>query len=149
MDTQEIQIEIQKQYRDKITRYTYYQIALAVAAIGFSVSFALKLNLSYCQLPLGIAILFWAVSIMLGFKYLELEMRILNTNNTYFDIILGRNHIAGEHPEKIKVGADTLMSIMKDLASKSPTLSIWQGRFLYLGMIAFIVWVITTMYFNT
>ena len=101
--TEELQKEIQKQHREKISKYTYYQIALAVAAIGFSINLAINLKLNYTQIPLGLAVICWAISIIFGFRFIELELDLLHNNNSYFDIILGKHSLSGQHPEKIKI----------------------------------------------
>lgn len=73
----EEQKEIQKQFRQQQEKYTYYVIALCVAAIGFSVHKTIGLPLKWIQIPLGVAVLFWGISIYCGLNFIRYTMHAL------------------------------------------------------------------------
>lgn len=143
------QKEIQKQFRDSQEKYIYYIIALCVAAIGFSVHKTLGVSLTKIQIPLGFAILSWAISIYSGLRFIEKRLDILFTNNQYFEILQGRNNIAGNHPEKIEIGAKVLKEIMEEKAKNVSKYFTIQKTFFFIGFLSFIVWHILEMYKNT
>ena len=65
----EIQFNIQKEFREKQEKYVYYLIALSVSAIGFSVYKTENQSLAYSQIPLALAVLSWSISIFCGLKF--------------------------------------------------------------------------------
>jgi hypothetical protein len=142
----EEQIEIQKHFRNQQEKYTYYLIALCVSAIGFSVFIAIGRKLSYSQIPLGISILAWGLSIFFGFKLIEMLLKLLSLNNEYFEVIKGNNPISGTHPEKIKIGIDTILRIIDQGNQKAGNYKKLQYSFLLLGMISFLTWIVIEMY---
>lgn len=145
----EEQKEIQKQFRQDQEKYVYYIIALCVAAIGFSVHETIGASLKLNQIPLGFAVCSWALCVFYGLRFLEKRLEILFDNNQYFEILQGRDEVAGNHPEKIIIGANVMKNIMKE---NSPIASKYfknQKRYFFLGFISFMVWHIIVMYKNT
>lgn len=138
-----------KLHRDKQEKYIYYLIALAVAAVGFSLSKTFDQPLKYSQLPLGLAVLCWALSIHNGLKFLQFDLATLYANLALFDIVEGRHELSGNHPEKIKIGIESVQSAMHDNANSGQNHSFWQIRFLYVGIILFLIWRFLEMYLLT
>lgn len=85
------QEEIRTQYRQQQEKYIYYIIALCVAAIGFSVHKTIGLPLKWTQVPLGIAVLSWGMSIYYGLRFLRGGLNILYDNHNYYEIIQGKD----------------------------------------------------------
>ncbi len=57
--------------RNQQEKLSYYIIGLAVAAMGFAIHMTIGLPLSYSQIPLGIAVLCWGLSISVGLTHLK------------------------------------------------------------------------------
>lgn len=95
----EAQIDLQKQFREKQEKYVYYIIALCVAAIGFSVTKTSGDILRWSQLPLGIAVLCWGLSIYCGLKFIAYVLSNLFANNAYLDVLSGRHPQVGVNPD--------------------------------------------------
>jgi hypothetical protein len=145
----EEQKEIQKQFRQQQEKYTYYVIALCVAAIGFSVHKTIGLPLKWIQIPLGIAVLAWGASIYCGLNFIRYTLSTLYANNAYFDIIQGQYPDIGNHPQKIEVAAWSVKQAMKSNVEKARNLSKWQYYLFLIGFISFVIWHILEMYMIT
>lgn len=142
----EEQREIQKQFRQGQEKYVYYIIALCVTAIGFSIHQTIGFSMKMTQIPLGIAVFSWIASVFYGLKFLEKRLNILYKNNVYFDLLQGRDDIAGNHPANIEIAGKVMKEIMqKEVVSASNYFN-WQKRFSFLGFISFIIWHILEMY---
>ena len=100
------------------------------------------------QIPLGIAVFSWIASVFYGLKFLEKRLNILYKNNVYFDLLQGRDDIAGSHPEKIEIGGKVMKEIMQKEVVRASIYFNWQKWFSFLGFISFIIWHILEMYTN-
>jgi hypothetical protein len=148
MDTYEIQIGIQNKFRDQQTKFTYYLIAIAVAAIAFSINIAISLKLNYYQLPLGLAVISWAISIIYGFSHISMDLSVLWTNNALLDVMMGNHGYTGTDINRIKEGREILIEILNKKSDKTSHFGMWHNRWLYIGMAFFIVWTVLKMYSN-
>lgn len=145
----EIQFNIQQEFRDKQEKYVYYLIALSVSAIGFSVYKTEKLSLTFSQIPLAIAVLSWGLSIFCGLKFLKYTISNLYANNDYFKIVKGKHPDIGNQPELIKVGVESFREAMKTNGKTMKKYFRFQSYLFYSGIILFIVWHIIEMYLKT
>jgi hypothetical protein len=145
----EEQKEIQKQFRQQQEKYTYYVIALCVAAIGFSVHKTIGLPLKWIQIPLGVAVLFWGISIYCGLNFIRYTISTLYANNVYFDIIEGRHPNIGNHPQKIEVAKKEAKKIILSNSEILRNLSKWQYYLFLIGFISFVILHILEMYMIT
>ncbi len=145
-DPQEIQRDIQKQFRTQQEKYIYYVIALSVACIGFAVNKSIDQPLKWIQIPLGISVLSWGASIVFGFSHIQKSLSILAQNSHYFELemqahILNNSQVA----ERAKELWDEM--IRKSREGIDYTRSQY-GLFLF-GIVAFIIWHILEMYLRT
>lgn len=145
----EEQKEIKREFNQRQEKYVYYIIALAVSSIGFSIYRTNGQTLKLTQIPLGIAILCWGVSIFCGLKFLQYSISILYSNYHYFEIINGNDSDIGSNDENIKIGVDAFKKAMNINVEVAGKYFNWQGILFYLGIVFFIVWHIVEMYFNT
>lgn len=142
----EVQFNIQKEFREKQEKYVYYLIALSVSAIGFSIYKTEGKSLTYFQIPLGLAVICWGVSIFCGLKFLKYVISNLYANNGYFEIIKGRHPDIGTHPDLIESGVE---GFRKAIEINGKAMKIYfklQGYLFYFGIVLFIVWHIIEMY---
>jgi hypothetical protein len=86
------------------------------------------------------------MSILYGFKLIEMILKLLSLNNECFEVIKGNNPISGIHPEKIKIGVETLFKIINQGNQKAGNYKKLQYSFLIIGMISFLTWVVIEMY---
>lgn len=145
----EIQFNIQQEFREKQEKYIYYLIALSVSAIGFSIYKTENQSLTYSQIPLALAVLFWSVSIFCGLKFLKYVISNLYANNGYYEIIKGRHPDIGNHPDMIKSGIEGFREAMEINGKAMKMYFKFQGYLFYFGIILFIAWHIIEMYLKT
>jgi hypothetical protein len=141
--------EIRKQFRQQQEKYAYYIIALCVAAVAFSISITRDASLKFSQIPLGIAVLTWGLSIYFGLKFIQTIISALRSNNSYLDVIKGIHPVVGDHPQKIEYAANLLKETMEEKGKKAGKFYDWQNTFFIIGFISFIAWHILEMYLKT
>lgn len=142
---EEIQKELRLQFRQQQEKFVYYIIALSVSAIAFSVYRTNGEHLKYIQIPLGLAVLSWGISIYCGITFLKYSISTLYNNNTYLELKGGQTENSQRKDIKLKAIKEAIL-INAETSSKYFK---WQGRLFYGGMVLFIVWHISEMYFNT
>jgi hypothetical protein len=143
------QIEIKRQFRQQQEKYAYYIIALCVAAIAFSITITRDASLKFSQIPLGLAVLTWGLSIYFGLKFIQTIISALHSNNSYLDVIKGTHPIVGNHPQKIEYASNILKETMEEKGKTAGKFYDRQNTFFFMGFISFIVWHILEMYLNT
>lgn len=142
----EEQREIQKQFRQQQEKFVYYLIALSVTSIGFSVYKTIDQPLKLIQIPLGISIISWGISIFCGFNFLKYLISTLYSNNEYFNIVQGRNEEIGNNQQLINAASKGVKSAMESNVKKASCFFNWQQYLFYLGVISFILWHLLEMY---
>ena len=145
MDDKEVQFQIQTQFREHQQKLVYYIIALAVSAIAFSVYQTTDQALSFYQIPLAIAITFWALSIYCGLKFNKYIISGLHNNSKYIDIIKGNDIDIGNDPVKIKTNIKAFKIAIKINQKRTKWLFRGLNYFFYLGLILFLIWRILEM----
>lgn len=138
--------DVIKQLREQQQKYTYYIVALCVAGIGFAVQKSMNMPLSKTQIPLAAAVCSWGMSIFCGLKFLGIMMSALYSNSALIEVWEGKHPLSGSHPEKMKIGAETILKGIEKMSQKTKKFSIWQDRFFYFGIICFVGWRIWEMY---
>lgn len=138
--------EIQRQFRQQQEKYVYYILALTVSAIGFAIYKTSGLPLKFSQIPLGLSVLSWGISIFCGLRFIEYLISSLYANNAYFDILAGRHPDLGNIPWKKEAGAEGVKQAMESNGTTAGKYFDWQGRLFYGGIVLFILWHILEMY---
>lgn len=142
----EIQQQIIKEHKERQEKFVYYLVALAVSCIGFAVYNTQDTKLQLIQIPLGLAVLSWGISVFCGIKFLETALALLHNNSCYFDVKNGQDSEIGNNPSEIKYALSIMKPILIDRANKISVLLNWQIRLLYSGIVFFIVWRVLEMY---
>jgi hypothetical protein len=128
----EEQKELRSQFRQQQEKYVYYIISIAVTAIGFSVYRTTGQPLKWVQIPLGLSVCFWGISIFCGLKFIAYNISMLYTNHEYLSMIQWQK--------------DMLKPIMESNIKAAGKYFKWQEKLFYVAMILFIVWHILEMY---
>jgi uncharacterized membrane protein YtjA (UPF0391 family) len=142
----EVQIEIQKQFRQQQEKLVYYIIALSVSAIGFSIYKTTGQSLKVVQIPIGLAVICWSISIYCGLKFLKYVISNLYANNEYFEIKRGNNSDVGNHPDAIEAGIKGYKAAMVINQNRMKRFFKYQSLLFYIGIILFIIWHLLEMY---
>lgn len=123
-------------------KYVYYLIALSVTAIGFSIINTNDQQLTYSQIPLAFAILFWGYSIYSGLNFLQYIIGSLSVNKSYLDIL------NSDDPKKDEKAKNILEGLEK-VSQKTKKLIKFQNYFFYSGILSYLIWHIIEMYKRT
>lgn len=134
------QSEIRKEHDTQLVKYKYYMIALCIASIGYSIVRTTGRSIDCCDIPLAIAVSSWGISIFLGFRFLKCSLSILNIDYALIDVRNGVHPTSKNHPEKIKIGVDSLTDSINRFQRIGKNANVWQERLFYIGMIMFIFW---------
>lgn len=126
------------EYRQNQQSYRYYLIGLTVTAIGFAIYNTIGLPLKWIQIPLGLAVIFWALSVFFGLTYLKYNLSITIDNISYLNIRL-------YNTEAIAKGLEMQDKIKAKLKTANNYSSVQEFLF-YSGIISFIIWHILEMY---
>ena len=142
----EVQIEIQKQFRQQQEKLVYYIIALTVSAIGFSIFKTTGQSLKIIQIPLEIAVICWSISIYCGLKFLKYVISTLYANNEYFEIKRGNHPDIGNHPDAIEAEIKGFKGAMVINKKRMKQYFKLQSSLFYIGIILFVIWHVLEMY---
>src|SRR5690606_35025426 len=120
------QTEMRVQFRQQQEKFVYYLIALSVTSIGFSIYKTTGQPLKWTQIPLGMSILCWGLSVFCGLRFLKYVISTSYANNTYFDLIHGRHPEIGNHLQKIEAATIGIKQAMETNSYRARRYSIWQ-----------------------
>ena len=138
--------ELFRLHRESQTKYTYFLLAGVAAAIGFALTQTKELELSSTQIPLGIALLSWAVSFFCGCKQLQYVTSTLYNNAELIKVESGRHQIFGRNVEAIQIGSSMLRDVLERSSVTSGRYGEWQFRLLIYGALLYIAWHIFEMW---
>ena len=137
--------ELIKVYREQQYKYTYYIIALCVAAIGFVVTQTIGKPIKYIQIPLGGAVAAWCISIFCGLRFIQYQIAGLYNNVEYLKIQDGTSEMIAYNKGLIPQALNMMREILEKNGNKASKLANWQDWCFYLGIFLFIVWHILEM----
>lgn len=140
--------ELRKYFREQQEKYNYYIIALCVAAIGYSIHFTMGEALKWSQIPLGLAIVFWGVSIYCGLTFQKYVISSFYNNHDYLNIIDGKDDDVGKKSSNIEFAKNIMKETLIKNEKKAINFSKWQNRLFFGGFISFLVWHILEMYLS-
>lgn len=140
--------DIFKLFNQGQEKLTYYFIALAVTAIGFSVYRSGDMSLSVWQIPLGVAVVCWALSIYCGITFLKYRLAIQYANFEYLSVSDGTHPEIRKNPLHAEPTKAGISAAIESNSKKGGRLYRWQYRYFYLGIIAFLTWHIVQMSLN-
>jgi len=140
MTNEELHNEARESYRAQHIKYTYYIIALSVAAIAFTVHQTFELKIKITQIPLGLAISCWIFIIYNGLSFLQGNLKFLADNILLFEM-LKQLPYAMDNQEVSKLFLETLGPLSKR-NEKKPKMQLYS---FYLAIIFFISWRVIEM----
>lgn len=142
-------------YRAEQSKYTYYIVALCVTGIGFSASQTMGRQLELSMWPLGIAILFFGLSIYSGLKFirfiitgiaLDIEIKQISSDRSE-QLRKALSELNLPYGESAKHHA--ISGIMEAVSAKQRSSSRWlsyQNISFYLAVFSFVAWRVWEMY---
>ncbi|AEA45343.1 hypothetical protein [Fluviicola taffensis] len=144
MKDNDLQLDVQRRLNDGTSKFIYYIIALAVAAIGFAV------NKSFGKKPEGSdfwlmgAVILWSLCIYSGFRFNIHTFTQLSTSNAQYDLVKEYNLL--ENSEDLKFVNDKYSEILNGISKKIDRAFNDCIFTFFSGVIFFAVWHILMMF---
>jgi hypothetical protein len=132
-------LELYKRHEGNESKYTYFLLAAAGAAIGFAVEKTGGLRLSWWLAPVGIATVCWGLSFYCGCKSVSWGQAALHANYSFLQLVKGV-YPDQPPPALTKAAASTASTAIDKNGAKAKSFARWQFRFLILGAVFFIAW---------
>jgi hypothetical protein len=127
------------------SKYTCFILAVAAAAVAYSVKLTESSVLSDSMIPLGLATLFWGVSFYCGCRSLRYSLSNLHANLELNLILDGTHSKVGRDPSAIKAASKGITDAWEYNANKGMLHAKMQTGFLIAGALCFIAWHLTEM----
>lgn len=144
----EAQREVFRVLRESQSKYTYFLLAAAGAAIGFSLSQTKEVSLAWSQVPLGLAVLLWGVCFFCGCRHLAYVNSALYANAVLLKIESGQHPEVGNHPQRMQAASEGVRNAIEQNSESANRLGHWQFRSLVAGAVFYIIWHVLEMYFR-
>lgn len=138
-------IELSKIQSNSIEKYTYFLLAAAGAAIGYSLGKTDNKLLGWNLLPLGISVICWGLSFYCGCRQLVL------TKHANFANLVGLK-MASEEPNNIPRNNyinELIEKKFNELVSKSGNNGVRQFSFFIIGVVFYVLWYVLELYLKT
>jgi len=127
------------------SKYTYFLLTAAGAAIGFSLTQTKDVLITPSIIPLALAVLLWGISFFAGCRHIRQRESLFFENYQFLRVQ------AGDHPE-LPAYPEFITALRQDMEERrkySGRWGIWQFRFLITGAIFYIIWHVLKMYLHT
>ncbi len=143
----ETEREIFRALRDGQTRYTYFLLTAAAAGIALAINQTHGTGLSWLQIPLGMAVLSWALSFSCGCRHLDYIHTGLYANAGLVQLQTGAHPEAVSYtPPMVEAAIEGTRRAMEASANKAVKFSNAQFYFLISGGIFYFGWHVLEMY---
>lgn len=145
--SENIELELVKQFKASQEKYIYFLLAAAASAIGFAMAQLKVEPLSYIHIPLGASIIFWAASFISGLQFLEYAAGVTFQGQNY--LALKRelhSYRRADAGELLVLFKSRLNETMEKQQSKMKLYSGLQSWCFLFGALAYIVWHGTRMW---
>lgn len=145
-DPQEVQQDLQKQFRNQQQKYIYYIIALSVACIGFAVDKSMDQPLRLVQIPLGVSVLSWGLCIYFGFSHIQKTLAVMTHNSDCLELEMSAR--LSKDQQKIEQAEKCWDDITRK-SEEGIDLARFQYWCFFFGIVAFVTWHVLEMYYRT
>lgn len=143
-DNIQIEIELFRHHRDGQTKMVYTLLTVTTTAIGFSVLQTKDSWLGKDHIPLGLAVFFWGVSIICGWRHLNAVNRAI-----FADLKLVRLRAKSPVTTQVKEDIVTWEKQVLRMRRRSKFNFIAEFWLFFIGVLAFLVWHILEMYLRS
>src|SRR5687768_115767 len=109
----EAEQELFKHIREGWSKYTYFMLTAAGAAIALAVNQTQGAALKWSQVPLATAVLCWGLSFFCGAQHLVYVNASLYANFGLLNVRAGRDPRTGQNAEIIEIASEEIHSIFK------------------------------------
>jgi len=143
--TSELKTHLSKQLAEVQSKYTYFLLAVAAAAIALVVQRTTSRPLTWSMIPLGLAVACWAGSFFAGCRNRVYFSSTLHANAALLQVQNGSHPDVSGHPDEV---IDAAQGVREAAEYNSSMANFWghlQFRLLVLGATCFLVWHVIEM----
>lgn len=102
-------------------------------------------TLSLSLAPLGLAILAWGASLLVGFRYLEWVESALHSNITMLQVQGGSHYQTPANPVMRAAAVDGIRTALTHASDRAQRVGRWQLRMFLVGAVLYLVWHVLEM----
>jgi hypothetical protein len=128
------------QFRTAQDKYVYFLLAVAASAIAFSTQITKELVFSYTLIPLGLAVLAWALSFFSGCRTIQYVNSNTFANFELLKVEAGTHQEYCSNPRLMQAAREGIREGMTFNQKKSGSYGVWQFRLIVIGGISFVFW---------
>jgi len=128
--------DLHVRHGEAVTKYVYYLVATALAAMAFTVHTTQGQALSWAHLGFGFAALSWGFSAYLGLRLVG-DSTLIDRLNLESHLIR-RGASPGVHPDDADEADKLILERISGLNRRNRVRNIWQWRLLMAGALFFI-----------
>lgn len=147
MASENLELELQKQFKASQEKYIYFLLAAAASAIGFAMTQSKVEPLEWIHIPLGLSIVFWALSFISGLRFIEYSISFTFQNQNY--LAFKREIKSYSEIEAVKLLNEFKTQLSKTTEKQQNKMKFYsstQSISLLLGALSYIVWHIVRMW---
>jgi hypothetical protein len=137
---------LRKRKRELETEVTYFLLAAAGAGIALAVNQTRDMGLARPQVPVGAAVVCWALSFFFGCRHLRYVSSNLFANFQLLNLQAGEHPSFGSNPEMIAAASEGIRNAITGNDERSGRFARWQFTLIVLGAILYVVWHVCEMY---
>jgi hypothetical protein len=147
--TTDVELEVYRALRESQSKYAYFLLAAAGAAIALAVNQTHGSALAWSQVPLGLAVLCWGASFYCGCRHLAYVSSTLYANAALLEIRAGDHPVVGTHPGMIAAASEGVLSAIEHNSNRGVRFATFQFWLLVSGGVLYVVWHVLEMYLRT
>lgn len=147
MASENLELELQKQFKASQEKYIYFLLAAAASAIGFAMTQSKVEPLEWIHIPLGLSIVFWALSFISGLRFIEYSISFTFQNQNY--LAFKREIKSYSEIEAVMLLNEFKTQLSKTTEKQQNKMKFYsstQSISLLLGALSYIVWHIVRMW---
>lgn len=147
MASENLELELQKQFKASQEKYIYFLLAAAASAIGFAMTQSKVEPLEWIHIPLGLSIVLWALSFISGLRFIEYSTSFTFQNQNY--LAFKRELKSYSQVEAVKLLNEFEISMSETTEKQRQKMEFYgstQSISLLLGALSYIVWHIFRMW---
>lgn len=147
--SEDLERYLHEQLTTSQSKYCYFQLAAAGAAIAFAVRLTGGSLLTSSQLPLGLAVMCWGFSFHFGSRHIQWIQATMQANFAALIVARGAHPDSPTHPGERQAAAEGARIAAHENAASGNRDAHRQTRLLLLGSLLFIAWHIWEMALRT
>lgn len=147
--TQEIEVQFRARSDEMRQKYIYFILTATGACIGFAVTQSRDIYFALTVIPLGLALVAWALSFFCGCRSLYWKPAALMQNIETIKIQAGVSEFAGSHLEQQRIAYGVFLKGYENAIRKFSTYMRLQFALFIAGSALFLLWHVLEMWART